>query len=267
METQDRAIHDAILFIQENLDKDLSLEKLANEAAYSPYHFSRMFKKHVGVPPKYYVSSMRLQLAKRLLLDTNFPIRDIGFEVGQQSLGTFTTRFTKSIGITPAAFRTAQTNSNQYMTNLKSNKRLSTERQNSSPYHQLVGSIHTEGNFDGIIFIGIFPKPIPEGLPIRGTLLMEVSEFELNHIPVGIYYLMATALSWGTDSKSILIPQETLRVRHPVPIHLDGKNILSPIHLTMHKPAITDPPILISLPLLMKHFLQRSPISHGKEGI
>lgn len=261
MPIPDKAIQNSILFIKQNLDKELSLTALANQAAYSPYHFSRMFKKQVGVPPKYFISSMRLQLAKKLLLDTAFPIRDIGLEIGQQSLGTFTTRFTKSIGMTPASFRATRQHSEAYMTDLRQN-RMQYPTMNASPFQQLSGSIQTEETFNGIILAGLFPKPIPEGLPVRGTLLMESDSFHLTNIPVGTYFLMATAISWEMDSQTILIPHETLRARHPYPICIDGKRSLPETHLIMRKPEITDPPILISLPLLMKHFLQRSPISH-----
>ncbi|WP_052400947.1 helix-turn-helix transcriptional regulator [Oceanobacillus jeddahense] len=261
MMTPGKTVQDSILFIQQNLDKDLSLTVLADEAAYSPYHFSRMFKNQVGVSPMYFISSMRLQLAKKLLLDTAFPIRDIGLEVGQQSLGTFTTRFTNSIGMTPASFRASLQHPEEYMTTLKQDRQQNT-RTNSASFQQLSGSIHTEEAFNGIIFAGLFPKPIPEGLPIRGTLLMQSTSFHITNIPVGTYFLMATAVTWETDSKKILLPHETLRARHPYPISIDGKRPLPEIHLIMRKPEITDPPILISLPLLMKHFLQRSPISH-----
>ncbi|MCT1902593.1 helix-turn-helix domain-containing protein [Oceanobacillus sojae] len=261
MLTQDKAVQDAILFIQQNLDKNLSLSTLAKEAAYSPYHFSRMFKRQVGTSPMYFISSLRLQLAKKLLLDTAFPIRDIGLEVGQQSLGTFTTRFTNSIGMSPASFRATRQHSEEYMTHLKQ-KRSENTIVNASSFQQLSGSIQTEEAFNGIIFAGLFPKPIPEGLPVRGTLLMHSDSFHITNIPVGTYFLMATAVSWEMDSKTILIPRETLRARHPYPICIDGKRSLPETHLIMRKPEITDPPILISLPLLMKHFLQRSSISH-----
>src|SRR5690625_15138 len=92
-------------YIQQNLHEHLSLSQLASIASYSPYHFSRLFKSSIGLSPHQYVSALRLQRAKHLLLQTNLPIRDIGMEIGQQSLGTFTTRFTEKVGVTPLQFR------------------------------------------------------------------------------------------------------------------------------------------------------------------
>src|SRR5690625_1395964 len=98
-------INEVIKYIQAHIDEPLSLDELARYAAYSPYHFTRIFKDKVGVPPHYYISSIRLQKAKDLLLTTKLSVRDIGMEVGQQSLGTFTTRFTQRVGLSPAQFR------------------------------------------------------------------------------------------------------------------------------------------------------------------
>ncbi len=59
----------------------------------------------IGLSPLYYVSSMRLQKAKDLLLRTNMSVRDIGREIGQQSLGTFSSRFAEKVGVSPSEFR------------------------------------------------------------------------------------------------------------------------------------------------------------------
>lgn len=98
-------ITEAISYFQTHLYDEITLDKLASHVAYSPYHFSRIFKEETGLPPLYFVSSMRLQRAKELLLNTNFSVRDISLEIGQQSLGMFTTRFTKSVGVTSWCLR------------------------------------------------------------------------------------------------------------------------------------------------------------------
>ena len=87
-------IYETIGYIHRHLHEPLSLSELARYAAYSPYHFTRIFKEKMGISPVYYISALRLQKAKGLLLNTNLCVRDIGLEIGQKSLGTFTTRFT-----------------------------------------------------------------------------------------------------------------------------------------------------------------------------
>ncbi|MFS0749238.1 AraC family transcriptional regulator [Oceanobacillus sp. 1P07AA] len=253
---QNDTIQHTILYIHQHLDEDLTLSKLAQYAAYSPYHFSRVFKKHVGVSPQYYISSVRLQKAKELLLQTNFTIRDIGLEVGQQSLGTFTSRFTKSVGVSPNQFRRMHNSTGLYV---KQIEKLPSEQLalHSPVTNTLSGTVEAETLFEGIIFIGLFTKPIPEGLPIVGTVVRNTGNFHLKDIPVGIYYLMATGFPWSSTSTSILIPHHTLRVRKLEPITVDGISKLASEHLILHEPRISDPPILVSLSLLMQNFITR----------
>lgn len=98
-------IDEVIAYIHQHIYEPLPLTRLAGHVAYSPYHFARIFKERIGLSPLYYVSSLRLQRAKDLLLRTNLSVRAIGLEIGQQSLGTFTTRFTQRVGLTPSEFR------------------------------------------------------------------------------------------------------------------------------------------------------------------
>src|SRR5690625_7559299 len=102
-------IDNVITYIHAHLNEPLLLSDLAQLAAYSPYHFSRIFKRKTGLSPLYYVSSLKLQRAKDLLLHTDLSIRYISMEIGQQSLGTFTTRFTEKVGITPSQCRHSPT--------------------------------------------------------------------------------------------------------------------------------------------------------------
>lgn len=246
-----------IAYIQQHIDDELPLGKLAGQAAYSPYHFTRLFKDKMGISPLYYVSSLRLQKAKDLLLNTNLSIRDIGMEIGQQSLGTFTTRFTHKVGMTPAQFRNTATEADRYLELLKQLDNWRTP-EISQPNHITVrGTVRSEHAFEGVVLIGLFPKPIPEGFPLYGTLIGSLGEFAMPDVKPGIYYLMATTISWGTDAKKMLLPQTTLRTRSKTAIRVQSSADVPHLDVTLHPPSLDDPPILISLPVLMNHFLGR----------
>ena len=75
-------------YIRQNLHEPLTIEQLSRYAAYSPFHFIRIFKEQTGLTPQYYIASLRLQKAKELLMTTDLPVRDIAMELGYQSLGT-----------------------------------------------------------------------------------------------------------------------------------------------------------------------------------
>ncbi|MEX1234116.1 MAG: AraC family transcriptional regulator, partial [Roseovarius sp.] len=67
------------------LSEDISLDELAAEARLSPYHFGRMFKQSVGVPPRVYLTRLRVEKACELLEQTDLPITQIALEVGYSS--------------------------------------------------------------------------------------------------------------------------------------------------------------------------------------
>ena len=247
-------IDEAVRYIKQNIHNPISLEELANHVAYSPYHFSRLFKKQIGISPLYFVSSLRLQKAKELLLKTNFTVRDIGLEIGQQSLGTFTTRFTERVGQSPAQFRNSIMEADKQLASLQIFSKWNSV--NTEDHFNVVkGTILAEVPFSGAIFIGLFQKSIPEGLPLFGTVLSSPGEYLFLNVKPGKYYLMSTAISWETEATDILLPYTTLRARSIDPIIVQNGKPIPEQHLTLRRPRLEDPPILISLPLLMKVFL------------
>ncbi|MBW7455189.1 helix-turn-helix transcriptional regulator [Paenibacillus sepulcri] len=250
-------IDEVIAFIHQNIYDPLPLSLLAGHIAYSPYHFTRIFKERIGLPPLYYVSSLRLQKAKDLLLRTNLSIRDIGLEIGQQSLGTFTTRFTEKVGMTPSDFRNSTQQANSHFNSLEKLKDWQTAQLVSDRHDRVEGSIQAEIPFEGIILIGLFAKPIPEGFPLYGTVLPSLGGFCFTGVKPGTYYLMATTISWGTQGVDLLLPQATLRTRSKKPIFVGPNTIVPHQQVMLHVPRLDDPPILISLPLLMNVFLNR----------
>jgi AraC-like DNA-binding protein len=82
----------------------LRLEDLAHEAALSPFHFLRMFRAAFGETPHQYLTRVRIEAAKRLLL-ADAPVTDVCFDVGFQSLGSFSALFARRVGAPPSAFR------------------------------------------------------------------------------------------------------------------------------------------------------------------
>jgi AraC family transcriptional regulator len=248
-----------ITYIHQHIYEPLTLSQLAAYVAYSPYYFSRMFKKKTGLSPLYYVSALRLQKAKDLLLNTDLGIRDIGLEIGQQSLGTFTTRFTEKVGMTPAGFRNAMQEAKDPLHSLQKLTDWSVvpDLSVSSEHTSITGTVNTAEPFEGIILIGLFPKPVPEGLPYHGTLISSTGDFCLTNVKPGTYYLMATSVSWKMNALDFLIPEKTLRSRSEKPIKVKPFSSVPHQHITLLPPRLDDPPILISLPLLMNNFLKQ----------
>jgi transcriptional regulator GlxA family with amidase domain len=83
----------------------LGVEDMAKAAGLSQAHFSREFRRAFGEPPYAYLLTRRLERAATMLRTTDRPVSDICFSVGLQSLGSFTTSFTRTFGKSPAAYR------------------------------------------------------------------------------------------------------------------------------------------------------------------
>ena len=246
----------AIAYIHQHLYEPMELSVLADHVSYSKYHFARIFKERTGLSPLYYISALRLQRAKDLLLKTNLTIRDIGLEIGQQSVGTFSTRFIERVGMSPARFRQSREGAGTALRSLENLQNWQERLLLFDTSSRLEGTIHTETPFAGVILIGLFPRPIPEGLPLYGTLV-NTRSFIFTGVKPGTYYLMATSISWGTGTLDMLLPQATLRTRSRTPIVMQPGVAHAPLEVTLYPPRLDDPPILISLPLLMERFMRR----------
>src|SRR6201986_3185174 len=83
----------------------LTVDDMAGGAGRGPAHFSREFRRAFGESPHAYLLTRRLERAAALLRTTDRSIADICFSVGLQSLGSFTTSFTRTYGMSPMAYR------------------------------------------------------------------------------------------------------------------------------------------------------------------
>ena len=81
------------------------VEEAARAAALSPYHFIRLFKATFGCTPHQVLVEARLQRAKQLLHADDLSVTQVCMEVGFASLGSFSSLFTRRVGVSPAAYR------------------------------------------------------------------------------------------------------------------------------------------------------------------
>jgi AraC-like DNA-binding protein len=83
----------------------LDVDALAGAAGLSRAHFSREFRRAFGESPHAYLLTRRMERAAALLRTTDRSVADICFSVGLRSVGSFTTSFTRTYGVPPAAYR------------------------------------------------------------------------------------------------------------------------------------------------------------------
>lgn len=91
--------------LREIHDASLSINDVARETAVSPYHFIRLFKSAFGQTPHEFRTHVRLDIAKQLLITGDSSVTDVCMELGYSSVGSFSTLFSRHVGVSPTSFR------------------------------------------------------------------------------------------------------------------------------------------------------------------
>jgi AraC family transcriptional regulator len=92
-------------YIEAHLAESLSLTEIGEIACLSPFHFSRSFKRSMGLGLHDYVVRRRVERAKQLLLYSDLSLAQIAGAVGFDSQSSFTARFRREVGLSPGRFR------------------------------------------------------------------------------------------------------------------------------------------------------------------
>lgn len=105
VQKKEKALMPAVKYIRENYSKtDISNENLADIAGMSTVYFRKLFTKRYGVSPMRYLSNIKIDAAKNLLLSNNFSVSDIAEAVGFSNVYSFSRAFKKATGQSPTEF-------------------------------------------------------------------------------------------------------------------------------------------------------------------
>jgi len=250
-----RAVERVIHAMRGDLEHALSLRAMAKIAYFSPYYFNRTFRQVTGIPPCQYLYALRLEAASTLLLHTEQTVLDICYEVGYNSLGTFTRRFTELMGLSPKRFRVLA-RSREPLSVFDSAWREEAGQaagQNTellSAENDLVGRVYGPESFEGLILVGLFETPIPQGKPVACALLKQTGTYRIAGVPEGKYYLFAAGLKPSEDSRAQFHNNCALRGGGQA-ITFTSKGITGSSDLELRAPSAVDPPMLLALPLLI----------------
>jgi AraC-like DNA-binding protein len=247
-----QAVERVILAMRECPGDLFTLESMAQIALFSLYHFSRIFRLVTGVSPHRFLAALRMQAAKTLLLTTGLRVTDICFEVGYNSLGTFTSQFNQQVGVSPTGLRRLKWEAAAPLDGLCNGEG---PRERGAPRSRLCGTVTSRRGLHvaGPVFVGLFPGPLPQGKPAACSFMGGPGTYRMPAAPDGRYYLMAAALPWSDDLISYLLPDESkLQVgRSEAPVLLQGARTSGSTDLVLRPVRITDPPIVSALPVLL----------------
>lgn len=102
---EERVISSITRYMQEHLSEEISLSVLAEEFHLNPQYISQLFKNEIGVGFLAYLTNIRIEKAKKLLLSTSLSVTEISESTGYSDYRVFTKMFKKTEGITPSQFR------------------------------------------------------------------------------------------------------------------------------------------------------------------
>jgi AraC family transcriptional regulator len=102
---EDARVRTAIEFMRASLSLPISLADIAASAGLSPYHFLRVFRSVTGMPPFRYLTRLRIDAARRLLLDGDLSVTEVAALCGFGSASQFSTAFRREAGLSPSEFR------------------------------------------------------------------------------------------------------------------------------------------------------------------
>ncbi|MDQ2830270.1 MAG: helix-turn-helix transcriptional regulator [Chloroflexota bacterium] len=234
----------------ERLGETLTLQDMADMAHLSPYYFTRVFRAVTGIPPAEYLAALRVQEAKRLLLTTPESVTDVCLEVGYTGLGTFTARFARLVGVPPGRLRRQADDVDGLVAGAQPFGRV-VERAVASG-GGVSGVVRAPDVTPGLIFIGLFPTPIPQSAPIGSALLDGPGAYHIPWVPDGRYYAMAAAFPASARGLTYLLPDDGLRVGGAgVAVTVRGGRSRERADIVVRPLRPTDPPLLTALPFLL----------------
>jgi AraC family transcriptional regulator len=184
------AVERAIETMWDRYGEPLSLDDIADTAILSKFYFSRVFRTLTGTSPGRFLSVIRLYQAKALLLKTTLSVTEISYQVGYNSLGTFTSRFTRSVGISPTRYRALATSGYPAMTGALpppvAVAHLGAVR----------GSVSVpDPEVPSRIYVAAFKDPIVQGLPVACDVLDGPGDYALHALPEDTWHLRVAVVA------------------------------------------------------------------------
>ncbi|MBR7831984.1 helix-turn-helix transcriptional regulator [Actinospica durhamensis] len=236
----------AIETMWEHYHEPISLADLAAAANLSRFYFARVFRASTGTSPGRFLAAIRLSRAKQLLLESSLSITAISYRIGYNSVGTFTSRFTASVGMSPTRYRwRSRSHAGIGPLTAAAPPQGAGRRRN-----RVVGTVCLPPCETPVrVYVAAFDGAVAEGLPSSCDILDgERTQFELSALPDGEWFIRAAAVG----------------LRGPVagpwrrqPLFVDGQQIAAgpdarviQLALDLHPTGVLDLPILTALPEL-----------------
>jgi AraC family transcriptional regulator len=243
------AIEQIVNVMRKRYSERLHIPDLAAEAFFSPFHFSRLFRRETGVAPGQYLTAVRLFEAKHLLLTTSTNVADIACQVGYCGIGTFTTRFTTAVGLSPGRYRRLPLAGVLRICDdgcRIPDPELLSARRPSLPEWDCAGTVVAVPHVAGWwrrLFVGVFDSAVPQGSPLAWQVVEGDcgGQVRLDGVPAGRRAVIAVAEGCppgGDDRATSRVFVSFVEVR---------AGTATQVELRMRRPRRSDPPIMVAV--------------------
>lgn len=249
-------VESAIARMWESYGEPLSLSDIAKSAILSRFHFCRVFREATGVSPGRYLSAVRIYQAKRLLVSTSLSVTEISLAIGYNSLGSFTNRFTESVGASPTRFR------RMWGEGIHAEPGLE-----PAPEEPALGGSSSSGTVTGLVdlapgyatarvYVGAFETPIIQRRPLAWTIIDTTSAssawYRLANVPPGEWFIRAVAEADSAEPEPWT--RRCMLVGGQGSVLVTAGDV-SEVDVTLRGRRSTDLPILFAIPGLERREL------------
>ncbi|GLY00476.1 MULTISPECIES: helix-turn-helix transcriptional regulator [Actinoplanes] len=245
-DVSEQAVLRAIGAMRERMGEQLTVDDLARAAMFSKFHFTRIFQRVTGVSPARFLSALRLQRAKDLLVSTSMNVADISVHVGYNSVGTFSSRFSRSVGMSPTTFR----RHSGYASVIHPDAHRRSPRPSTA---RLTAHVRlAEPDDQATFFVGMFADRIPEGRPVRCAVLSRPGRLTFDNAPLGTWWLLAQSVSGDPalpDGGAV-----SVATWGPFTVYPDA---VVAADIVLRPSRVLDPPVLLALLDARKDALSR----------
>lgn len=241
------SVERAIRHMKEHLAGPLDLDELARVAAISKFHLVRVFDETTGTTPHHFLSCLRIQHAKELLLTSGRPVTEVCMEAGYNSLGTFSKTFSELVGLSPQEFRAMpqRLTAKQFGTAIW--RYLAARKKISGP--AIEGVVEGPNRPRGFTFVGTFTKGVPLGVPFSGTVMIGHGKFCIERPAIPEFHLLAALLPFSA-SLSDMAANLPISLVASLRVKSDPDALPEKPCLRLRPLRLTDPPIVLALPAL-----------------
>lgn len=227
---------------------------IAAHFGYSRFYLSRWFQRQTGISMRDYIAALKIEQGIEPLIEGK-SIIESQLEAGHASAGTYSQRFHYHTGQTPRDYRNqaeaASSTLNKQITDAvpRAIPHYSFDPKKHPQTHSLNISVSGASQYS-VAFAGLFPEPIPRGVPIVGKALFHTRHFSICNVPDGVYYLLGCEIKPGLNPLHHFRLDHCLRGIHPDPICFP---LSAPLAITLNLRPFqpSDPPITVNLPKLL----------------